>query len=50
MRILTKEQAKKIDFDFVYGDGNVVAIVGGDFEKMFGIVPKKRSEHGRIRN
>lgn len=30
MRVLKKEEAKKIDIDFVYAEGNNIAIVSGN--------------------
>jgi len=41
MRILSKEEAKKIDVDFVYKESNAVAIVSVDFDDRFEVLAKK---------
>ena len=41
MRILKKEEAKKIDVNFVYNEGNAVAIVDKDFDSKYKCLRKK---------
>lgn len=43
MRILSKEEAKKIDVEFIYRRGEVLAITENDFNRRFDIVPKERN-------
>lgn len=35
MRILSREEAKKIDLGFIYGKGDAIAIVSEDFKERF---------------
>jgi hypothetical protein len=41
MRILTKEEAKRIDPYFIYNRGDAIAIIRADFKAKFNIVPKE---------
>lgn len=40
MRILSEEEAKKIDAEFIYKRGDVIAITERDFNRRFEIVPR----------
>lgn len=43
MRILTKEEAKKMSIDFVYDKQDMaVAIIRKDFHDRYDILPKKK--------
>lgn len=42
MRILTKKDAKRIDVEFIYKEGNAIAILDKDFDDKFDIIPKKK--------
>ena len=41
MRILAKHEASKIDLDFIYGNGNAIAIVDSLFHSKYEIIKKK---------
>lgn len=40
MRILTEQEAKKIDVGFIYKRGDVLAITEKDFNQKYDVIPK----------
>ncbi len=40
MRILSKEEAKRIDVDFIYKKGDVLAITEKNFNQRFEAIPR----------
>ena len=43
MRFLKKREVAQIDADYVYRNGNVVAIIDADFDDKYDVIPKRIS-------